>query len=96
MLAKAPFEFGHWGILTDRKEFFQELLGRHRTQERTTDLLCESVIGRISVMCLGGEAVVARCLVQYGSTGRKFGMDGFGDGFVSTVNERLVEERECW
>jgi hypothetical protein len=36
----------------------------------TTGLLCEMVIGKISVMCLRGEAVVARCLVQYGSTGR--------------------------
>ena len=63
-----------WGILTDRKESFQEFLGRHCAQEQTTGLLCKTVIGRISVMCLGGEAVVAGCLVRYVLVG----MDAFG------------------
>jgi hypothetical protein len=71
------------GILTDRKEYFQELLGRHRAQERITGLLRKTVIGGISVMCLRGEAVVARCLVRYGSTGRDGRVWGWGDRMVS-------------
>ena len=69
-LSNAPLKFGYWGIGTDRKVSSQELLGRHHAQEQTTGLLCETVIGRISVMCLRGVAVVPRCLVRYGSTGQ--------------------------
>jgi hypothetical protein len=71
-----------WGILTGRKEFLQELFGPHRAQEQTTSLLCKMVIGRISVMCLRGEAVVPRCLVRNGSTGRDGHVWGWSDRAV--------------
>ena len=66
-----------WGIGTSRTVSFQELLGRHRTKEQTTGLLCEMVIGRIPAMGLRSVAVVARCLVLYVGTGR--------DGHIGVV-----------
>jgi hypothetical protein len=35
-----------------------------------TCFLGKTIVGRISVTCLRGVAVVPRCLVRYGSTGQ--------------------------
>jgi hypothetical protein len=48
----------------------REILGRHRAQEVTACFLGKTIVGRFPVMRLRGVAVVARCLVRYGSTGR--------------------------
>ncbi|KIM83744.1 hypothetical protein PILCRDRAFT_7134 [Piloderma croceum F 1598] len=58
------------GILTDRKKHVEKSLGWHRAQEVAAGFLGKTIVGRISVMCLRGVAVVPRCLVRYGSTSR--------------------------
>jgi hypothetical protein len=73
-----PFELGHGGILFDWKESSQELLGQHRAEEQTTGLLCEAAIGRISVMCLRGVAVTARCPIQFGKYWWEWTRSGVG------------------
>src|SRR6266436_7106805 len=71
-----------WGTFTGRKESVQELLGWHRAQEIAAGFLGKTIVGRISVMSLRGVAVVPRCLVRYGSTGRNGRVLGWGDRTV--------------
>jgi hypothetical protein len=71
-----------WGTFTGRKESLPELLGLHRAQEVTTGFLGKTIVGRISVMNLRCVAVVSRCLVRYGSTGRNGRVLGWGDRTV--------------
>ena len=56
--------------LVHRKKHVEKFLERHHAQEVAAGFLGKTIVGRISVMCLRGEAVVPRCLVRYGSTGR--------------------------
>jgi hypothetical protein len=62
--------------MTDRKKH-EKSFERHRAQEVTTGFPSRKIVGRISAMCLRGEAVVARCLVDMGVL---VGMDVLGLG----------------